>query len=211
MAASKALLLVTMEPLGLAEDEFNDWYDTEHLPERAGLPGFETALRYVCVSGWPRYLAVYDLIELSALDSDEYGRVSGEHFSPWSKRVAARTQGRVRYEARQLHPGDRVTGAGGRLGHLAFFRIRDVDDGKALLGSLLARFDGDPAVDALRLFQVAGDEGRDYLALVELRQPLADLSLGPAPLGGPRAVVDIANLYVPYGRRGQLPLGPAMR
>jgi hypothetical protein len=209
MPAGKALLLVTMEPLGIAEDEFNDWYDTEHVPERAGLPGFETALRYVCVSGWPKYLAVYDLSDLQALYSPEYGRVSGEHFSPWSKRVAARTQGRVRYEGRQLYPGDRVTGAGGRLGPLAFLRIRGVDDGKALLDGLLARLDGDPAVEALRLFQVAGDDGQDYLALVELRRPLADLSLGPAPLGGARAVVDLANLYVPYARRGQLPLGPA--
>jgi hypothetical protein len=200
-----------MEPLGIAEDEFNDWYDTEHVPERAGLPGFETALRYICIAGWPRYLAVYDLADLSALYTPEYGAVSGERFSPWSKRVAGRTQGRVRYEATQVYPGDRITGAGGAPGQLVFYRFRGVDDGDGLLGALLARFDGDPALDALRLFKVAGDRGSDYLALVELKAPLANLSLSPMPLGGARAVADLVNLYAPYNRRDQLPLAPNAR
>jgi hypothetical protein len=208
MPANKALMLVTMEPLGLSEDEFNDWYDTEHLPERAALPGFETALRYLCIAGFPRYLAVYDLTDLSALYSEAYGAVSGAHFSPWSKRVSPRVQGRIRHEAVQLYPGDRITGAGGRLGHLALYRFRDVDDSEALLKALLSRFDGDAAVEAVRLFRVEGDERRDYLALVELNQPLANLSLG---LGAGHGLVDIANLYAPYARSAQLPLQPAGR
>src|SRR5215813_11634719 len=59
--ADKGFLLVTMEPPPAFEEEFNAWYDTEHLPERLALPGFETARRFVCISGHPRYLAMYDL------------------------------------------------------------------------------------------------------------------------------------------------------
>jgi len=208
MVANKALMLVTMEPLGLSEDEFNDWYDTEHLPERAVLPGFETALRYVCLSGFPRYLAVYDLTDLSALYSEAYGAVSGAHFSPWSRRVSPRVQGRSRHEAVQLYPGDRVTGAGVALGHLAVYRFRGVGDSDVLLSGLLTRFDVDSAAEAVRLFRIEGDEMRDYLALVELNQPLADLSLG---LGRGNGIVDIANLYAPYVRSAQLPMKPAGR
>ena len=60
MFRSKGLLLVTMEPPASLEDEFNDWYDTEHFPQRRGLPGFESASRWVCIEGWPRWAALYD-------------------------------------------------------------------------------------------------------------------------------------------------------
>jgi len=51
------LLLVTMEPTAAMQEEFNDWYDQEHIPERIALPGFLSATRWVCLQGWPRYLA----------------------------------------------------------------------------------------------------------------------------------------------------------
>ena len=63
----KGLLLVTMEPPAGLEEEFNDWYDHEHLPQRMRMPGFETGARFVCLEGWPRWLALYDLASLAAL------------------------------------------------------------------------------------------------------------------------------------------------
>src|SRR4029450_2653304 len=47
--AGKGLLLATMEPPANIEEEFQDWYDTEHFPERQTCAGFETARRFVCV------------------------------------------------------------------------------------------------------------------------------------------------------------------
>ena len=67
MFRSKGLLLVTMEPPASLEDEFNDWYDTEHFPQRRGLPGFESASRWVCIEGWPRWAALYDLESVGVL------------------------------------------------------------------------------------------------------------------------------------------------
>ena len=77
MFRSKGLLLVTMEPPASLEDEFNDWYDTEHFPQRRGLPGFESASRWVCIEGWPRWAALYDLESVGVLDSPAYHAVSG--------------------------------------------------------------------------------------------------------------------------------------
>ena len=54
--ADKGFLLVTMQPPPAFEEEFNAWYDTEHLPERPAVPGFETALRLVCIYGLGRRL-----------------------------------------------------------------------------------------------------------------------------------------------------------
>jgi hypothetical protein len=46
-------------PAGM-EDEFNRWFDNEHLPQLAAVPGTAHATRYR-TDGSPRYLACYDL------------------------------------------------------------------------------------------------------------------------------------------------------
>jgi len=43
------------------EKEFNDWYNTEHLPELLAVPGILAAARYEAVKGGPKYLAFYEL------------------------------------------------------------------------------------------------------------------------------------------------------
>jgi hypothetical protein len=104
----KGLLLVTMEPPAGLEEEFNDWYDHEHLPQRMRMPGFETGARFVCLEGWPRWLALYDLTSLAALSTPEYLSVSLANATPWSRRIAARTVGRSRVEAEQIAPGGAI-------------------------------------------------------------------------------------------------------
>ena len=70
------LLLAMMEPPSSMEEEFQDWYDNEHFPERAGTEGFATAQRLICVQGWPRYLALYDLASLAVLDGPGYAAIA---------------------------------------------------------------------------------------------------------------------------------------
>jgi hypothetical protein len=94
--------MVSMEPPASLEEEFNDWYDTEHFPQRSALPGFVSASRWVCVDGWPRWMALYDLASSEALRSDAYRKVSGAHSTPWSRRLLPRTIGRSRVTAVSL-------------------------------------------------------------------------------------------------------------
>lgn len=94
-----ALLLVTMEPAAGMEEEFNDWYDLEHCPQRKSLPGFVFGTRWVCLDGWPRYLALYGMESEEAVRTPEYLAVSGANGTPWSKRMLARTIGRQRHVA----------------------------------------------------------------------------------------------------------------
>jgi hypothetical protein len=102
------VLMVAMEPPASLEEEFNDWYDTEHFPQRRALPGFLGASRWVCVDGWPRWLAIYELASLAALESDAYRAVSGANSTPWSRRVLPRTVGRTRVAAVSLDAGSEV-------------------------------------------------------------------------------------------------------
>src|SRR3974377_2434755 len=113
MAEPLGLLLASMEPPASLEEEFQDWYDTEHIPERAAIKGFLSARRFVCIEGWPRYIALYDLAHIGILKETGYMAVSGDKFSPWSKRILARVRGQFRAEGVQIHPGEATYAAKG--------------------------------------------------------------------------------------------------
>ena len=55
------------------EEEFNAWYNTEHIPELLEVPGVLDAARYEAVKGGPKYLAAYELenIDSSSRPSSE--------------------------------------------------------------------------------------------------------------------------------------------
>jgi hypothetical protein len=69
------------------EDEFNAWYNTEHLPELLSLPGFLDAARYVAYKSGPKYLAVYELATADALKTTEFQKWRANP-SPWSRRIS---------------------------------------------------------------------------------------------------------------------------
>ena len=200
MAEGKGLLFVTMEPPPALEEEFNDWYDTEHVPERLGLPGFETARRFRCLDGFPRYLAMYDLAQVGALHTPEYLAVAGDNSSPWSLRVLARVRGLCRMEAVQIAPGDAQTGAQGPCSRLAVWRFHGAPaSAEGAVANGLRELFRPGELAQLRLFRTS--EG-DCIAAAELR------GAGPAgrdlsALGEAARFLDLANVYVPYFARGR--------
>ena len=105
MASANGLLMAFMEPPAAMEDEFNDWYDQEHLPERNALPGFIAGTRWRCLHGYPRWAATYFLTEAAALHTPDYDRVGGDNASPWTKRVTGRTIGRLRVVGERIGKG----------------------------------------------------------------------------------------------------------
>ena len=85
--ANKGLLLTITEPPPAMEEEFNAWYDDEHMAERLSIPGFRSARRWVteCRPGEGKYLATYELDSPQVLTSPEYLSFY-EKPTPWSKR-----------------------------------------------------------------------------------------------------------------------------
>jgi len=100
------LLLAMLEPPEEMEDEFNDWYDTEHVPERKAIPGFITAQRFVAYEGSPKYLALYDLENIDVLNSEAYRKVGPRYFSPWTQRIMRHARIFKRYVYKQTLPGN---------------------------------------------------------------------------------------------------------
>jgi hypothetical protein len=48
---ANGILVPVVDFSGMAEDEFNDWYDFEHIPERLRVPGFLACERGMSRSG----------------------------------------------------------------------------------------------------------------------------------------------------------------
>src|SRR5262245_13683394 len=107
----RGLLFAAMEPSPEMEEEFQDWYDTEHFPERQNTKGFLTAERFVCIDGFPRYLALYDLDDVGVLTGPEYAKIAGENYSRWTAHVVPRVWGHYRAAGRQVFPGSALFGA----------------------------------------------------------------------------------------------------
>jgi hypothetical protein len=197
----KGLLLATMEPPANIEEEFQDWYDSEHFPERVACAGFETANRFVCVDGWPRYLAVYDLTDVDVLHGPAYAAIAIDRYSAWTHRIMSKVWGQYRAEGIQVSPGDALLGQSGPCARLLLWRFRRVP---AALETQVAEglrklYGGRSDTTQVRLFRVAGPEPADYLALVELRCPVPPPDL--AMLGSAALHVDLVNTYIPYTRK----------
>jgi hypothetical protein len=108
------LLVAGFDFSAVAADEFNDWYDTEHIPERRGVPEFINAERWLGADDPRVSIATYDLQSLDVLRSAPYLAIAHDSLSPWSKRVIARCRRLCRFEAEQLAPGNVVAPAAAR-------------------------------------------------------------------------------------------------
>lgn len=103
---NRGLLLTLTEPPPHMEEEFNAWYDGEHLAERLAIPGFRSATRWVAdvPRGAGKYLATYELDNLAVLSSAPYLARYGNQ-TPWSRRCLGKAVVFKRWACEQIEPG----------------------------------------------------------------------------------------------------------
>jgi hypothetical protein len=105
---AKGILVAAIDFTGIAEDEFHDWYDTEHLPERQRVPGFLTGERWIGAHNPKISVATYELDNVDVLKGAAYRAIGIDNLSIWSKRVMTRIKLMMRYEGEQILPGDQL-------------------------------------------------------------------------------------------------------
>ena len=95
MATKKGtgLLMVWADVPADKEDDFNRWYNEEHMAERLSVPGFLDAARYEAVKSGPKHLACYELESPAVLESPAYKRVQANP-TPWTKRCSPTSSAR---------------------------------------------------------------------------------------------------------------------
>jgi hypothetical protein len=193
--SNKGLLIVLMQPPPAFEEEFNAWYDTEHVPERLAVPGFLTGRRFVSVAAVPRYMALYDLDRIEVLDSPEYAAVSGDRFSPWTRRVTGRV--RVQRSAgTQIYPGSGVTGRAARQ-LVIRFRDGDAATAAAIVDGMRSAFERRPNVSQVRVFSCPAGDKIDYFGVVEARDVISD-QVDTSVFGEAAGLIDLINVYANY-------------
>lgn len=114
---AKGMLLVGFDYSNAHADEFHDWYDLEHVPERQRVAGFGLCERWISVANPKHAVASYDLDSLAVLSSEAYKAIAFENLSVWSKRVTAMCSRLIRFDGEQTLPGGAASpaGAGGML------------------------------------------------------------------------------------------------
>src|SRR5439155_10667833 len=100
----RAILLVYTDLIDdKYDEEFNAWYNTQHLPDLLARPGFLDAARYVAVKGGPKYLAAYELESLAAIQT--LNDTTRER-PAWDRRIGPRVVGKnlTRIVGEQIYP-----------------------------------------------------------------------------------------------------------
>src|SRR2546428_295463 len=70
----RGIFLVYVDIDAQHDKEFNEWYNTEHLPELLAVPGILAAARYVALKGGPKYLACYELDNMAVMHTPGFSK-----------------------------------------------------------------------------------------------------------------------------------------
>ena len=170
---AKGALIAAMDFSYVDAGEFNDWYDTEHIPERRRVAGFLTLQRWIGAQNPRQSVATYDLDSLAVLRSPGYRAIGGENLSPWSKRVTAKVERLLRYEGEQILPGEATAPA--NAGGLLLVGMTPAPDVEAAFNAWydaehVLALAGVPGVLCARRFRTGGG-GPKYIALYHLASP----------------------------------------
>jgi hypothetical protein len=109
---SRGLLLACFDYSDTHPDEFHDWYDLEHVPERQAVSGFGACERWLSTDEPMHSVATYDLDSVEVLRGAAYRAIAYDNLSIWSKRVTAMARLILRFEGTQVTPGDEPAPAG---------------------------------------------------------------------------------------------------
>jgi hypothetical protein len=77
--AGAYIYAVTSDIEPALEQQFNDWYNSEHVVELLAVPGFLVARRFRAINGNPKYLAVYNLEQPQVLNTYAFQRIRPTH------------------------------------------------------------------------------------------------------------------------------------
>ncbi len=78
------VVLVSMDCAPEVRDEFNEWYNTEHIPLLSAVPGMIAARRFGARSGSPAYVALYHVEDIAIYASPTW---MAANETPWIRRL----------------------------------------------------------------------------------------------------------------------------
>jgi len=119
--AGKGMLITSMDVDAKDEQEYNVWYDREHLAERVAIEGFLEARRWIAVDARPKYFCTYSTREFADLSGPAYQRALANQ-TDWSKQNIGRFRNMIRAVGRIT-----ASRGQGRGAALAVVRLRPAE------------------------------------------------------------------------------------
>ncbi len=200
MSEAQGLLAVWVDIPPALEADFNDWYDREHLAERAGIAGFRNARRYIAEGAQPKYHALYETDSLDVFGSPEYKRYLGPLMTAWSKRIMGAFQNNHRRCCRFV--GRAGGGIGGTVASLRF-RAADALEAKLKGGALKSALAPSGALGAKAWrsdLAVTFPDGPPREAFPELVVTIEGISPGTATAGAEALLATLGDAGQPVYR-----------
>jgi hypothetical protein len=171
---ARGLLVAAFDFSTAHADEFHDWYDLEHMPERKAIPGFGACERWIGDEQPAVSVATYDLESVDVLRGEAYASIAYGNLSVWSKRVTAMCRRLLRFEGTQIGPGDAAApeGAGALLLNAMNVAPDAEDDFNAWYDQEhLPALAGVPGALAARRYRSTGTGTHRYVAIYHLESP----------------------------------------
>jgi len=84
--AGRGIVAIWHDILSEGIQEFHQWHNREHMPERMGIPGFRRGRRYIAVRGTPQFFCFYEGENLDIVAGPDYlQRLNNP--SEWTRRM----------------------------------------------------------------------------------------------------------------------------
>ena len=217
-SATPGVLLVLNDVAeGADDEEFNRWYQQQHVPERLAVPGFRTARRYRAVGAQPAYMAVYECDAIEVFTSKPYlERLANP--TEWTTRIMPSFRNMLRSACRETWSAGAGAGGGafvvqcrpgqGRA-EAARRYVQDTLAPGLMQSAALARmalweadaaYTGGPSPEAM--LRGGADKSADWVLFLESYDPARTASVLPAQLSADQAAV--AGLLLDPWSRYQL-------
>ena len=211
-ASTRIVYLVTTSVEDGWDEEYNRFYDEEHIPTLLKLPGYHAATRYRAIDAEPRYLTVWEIDSLDGWQSPAHEAALS---TPWAQRIAPHREFQPAFYEQIFPARGFLQGSawGEPVGALLVNRIDVAPEHEADFNAFfnqehLAALCSVPGAIAARRFQAIRAEPK-YLAMLYLTSPEAASSPAVAQATDtpwaarvrPTYQRRARGLYVPIGDR----------
>jgi hypothetical protein len=102
--AGKGVIAIWQDLTPEARQDYYEWHNRQHVPERLSIPGFRRARRFIAVSGGPEFYTLYE--------ADSHGDVSGKAYidklnapTEWTRRIMPAFRNMARAVCRVAYSG----------------------------------------------------------------------------------------------------------
>ncbi len=145
------ILAIWNDCLPETEQEYEDWYMGQHLPERVGVPGFRIGRRYEALGAEPRYFTFYDTDTPEVLWSQPYRDRLADP-TPETARIMKSFRNMSRTVCRRVSQTGQYV-----AGNVVTARFGSMPDDAAQIGDALMMATGVTGVELWQAVEVPGE------------------------------------------------------